>query len=186
MENQVYQIQRCLADELDNYKDKGNKYIDKNIKEIQELYRNKDLKRRQGTIQDKEVVLFKLYEITKFMISKTMETSFIQKEIKNLEQYIKFIQAPTKIKIFQPPPHYTLLHSRGEQDPDFWKDIATAFVDKKHNTKTTRNGYPIMLYQGGPSHKLYFIAIDNYGRAIIGPNKKLVVIHIVGELEVLV
>ena len=70
MENQVYQIQRCLADELDNYKDKGNKYIDKNIKEIQELYRNKDLKRRQGTIQDKEVVLFKLYEITKFMISK--------------------------------------------------------------------------------------------------------------------
>jgi len=31
MENQVYQIQRCLASKLDDYKDKGNKYIDDNI-----------------------------------------------------------------------------------------------------------------------------------------------------------
>ena len=50
MENQVYQIQRCLADELDDYKDKGNKYVDENIKEIQELYRDEDLKRKQETI----------------------------------------------------------------------------------------------------------------------------------------
>jgi len=28
MENWVYQIQRYLANELDDYKDKGNKYID--------------------------------------------------------------------------------------------------------------------------------------------------------------
>jgi len=34
MENQVYQIQICLADELDDYKDKGNKYVDGNIQEI--------------------------------------------------------------------------------------------------------------------------------------------------------
>ena len=85
MENWVYQIQRCLADELDDYKDKGNKYMKKNIKEIQELYRDKDLKKRQGTIQDEEIVLFKLYETTKSMTSKTIEISFIQEEIKNLE-----------------------------------------------------------------------------------------------------
>jgi len=59
-------------------------------------------------------------------------------------------------------------------------------VQKKYNTETIRNGYPIILYQGGPSHKPYFVAINNHGRAIIGPNKKLVAIYIVGELEVLV
>jgi len=32
MENWVYQIQKCLADKLDGYKDKGNKYVDENIK----------------------------------------------------------------------------------------------------------------------------------------------------------
>jgi len=48
-----------------------------------------------------------------------MEISFIQEEIKNLEQHVKFIQTPTKTKIFQPLLHYTLLHSRREQDPDY-------------------------------------------------------------------
>jgi len=91
MENWVYQIQRCLANELDDYKDKGNKYVNENIKEIQELYRDKDLKIKQGTIQDEEVVLFKPYETTKSIISKTMETNLIQEKIKNLEQHIKFI-----------------------------------------------------------------------------------------------
>ena len=43
-----------------------------------------------------------------------------------------------------------------------------------------------MLYQGELSYELYFIAIDNYGRAIIGPNKKSVAMYIVRELEVLV
>ena len=31
MKNRVYQIQECLANELDDYKDKGNKYMDDNI-----------------------------------------------------------------------------------------------------------------------------------------------------------
>ena len=61
-----------------------------------------------------------------------------------------------------------------------------AFMEEKQNTKTIRNGYPIILYQGGPPHEPYFITIDNHGRAIIGPNKKLVAMHVVGELEVLV
>ena len=42
------------------------------------------------------------------------------------------------------------------------------------------------MYQGGPSYKPYFIAINNYGQAIIDPNKKIVATHMVGELEVLV
>ena len=146
MENQVYQIQRYLADELNDYKNKGNKYVEENIKEIQELYRDEELKKTQGIIQDEEVVLFKPYKTTKSMTSRTMEMSFIQEEIKNLEQHMKFIQTPTKTRIFQPPLHYMSLHSRGEQNPDFWKEIAMGFVDEKHNTKTTRNSYPIILY----------------------------------------
>jgi len=39
MKNRTCQIQRMLADELDTYKERGNKYIDDNIKEIQKLYK---------------------------------------------------------------------------------------------------------------------------------------------------
>ena len=42
------------------------------------------------------------------------------------------------------------------------------------------------MFQGGLSHELYFIAIDNRGQVIIGPNKKIVVMHVVRELEVLI
>ena len=34
MENQVFQIQRMLADKLDTYKGKGNIYMEDNIREI--------------------------------------------------------------------------------------------------------------------------------------------------------
>ena len=34
MENWVYQIQWMLADKLDEYKERGNKYVNDNIKEI--------------------------------------------------------------------------------------------------------------------------------------------------------
>jgi len=59
------------------------------------------------------------------------------------------------------------------------------FVDEKHNTKTSQNRYSIFLYQEDPPHKPYFIAIDNQGQVIIGPNKKIVATHVVGELKVL-
>jgi len=42
------------------------------------------------------------------------------------------------------------------------------------------------MYQGGPPHKLYFIAIDNREQVVIGPNKKIVATYMVGELEMLV
>ena len=42
------------------------------------------------------------------------------------------------------------------------------------------------MLQGGPSHELYFIAVDNREQVIIGSNKKTVAIYVVGELEVLI
>jgi len=42
------------------------------------------------------------------------------------------------------------------------------------------------MFQGGPPHELYFIAIDNWEQIIISPNKETVAIYMVGELEVLV
>jgi len=61
-----------------------------------------------------------------------------------------------------------------------------AFLDKKHNMETSRNGYQILMFQGGPLYEPYFIAIDNRDQIIIGPSKKIVSTHVVGELEVLV
>jgi len=99
---------------------------------------------------------------------------------------MKFVQAPTQTRIFQPPPHYQLLKSRGEQDPVFWKEVATAFMEMKHNTDTSRNRYQIKMFQGGPPHEPYFIAIDNMEQIIIGPSKKIVATHVIGELAVIV
>ena len=64
--------------------------------------------------------------------------------------------------------------------------MATAFVENKYNIEISRNRYPINMFQGGPLHELYFIVIDNQGQVIIGPNKKIVAIYVVRELEVLV
>jgi len=38
----AYQIQYMLANELDNYKGQGNQYMDNNIQEIQELYKDRE------------------------------------------------------------------------------------------------------------------------------------------------
>jgi len=57
MDDRVFQIQRMLADELDRYKGKNNKYVDDNIQEIQELYTNKEMKEEKGTIENKEIIL---------------------------------------------------------------------------------------------------------------------------------
>ena len=60
------------------------------------------------------------------------------------------------------------------------------FVEMKHNTDTSRNGFQIKMFQGGLLHKLYFIAIDNMEQIIVGPSKKTVAIHVIGELAVMV
>jgi len=57
MDERAFQIQRMLADKLDQYKGKDNKYVEDNIKEIQELYTNKKINQAQGTIENEEVIL---------------------------------------------------------------------------------------------------------------------------------
>ena len=63
--------------------------------------------------------------------------------------------------------------------------MATAFVETKYNTDISRNGYYIKMFQEGPPHEPYFVTIDNLQQIIIGPSKKIVAMHIVGELEVM-
>jgi len=57
MDEQAFQVQRMLADELDRYKGKGNDYMDGNIKEIQELYMNEETKEEKGVVENEEVIL---------------------------------------------------------------------------------------------------------------------------------
>ena len=52
--------------------------------------------------------------------------------------------------------------------------------------ETARNRYQIPMFQGGLLHKPYFIAIDNMEQIIMGPSKKIVATHVVGELAVMV
>ena len=99
---------------------------------------------------------------------------------------MKFVKTLSQTRIFRPPPYYQSLKSRGEQDPEFWKEVATVFVDRKRNTDTSRNGCQIPMYQGGPPHEPYFVAINNKDQVITGPSKKIVATHVIGELEVLV
>ena len=178
MDEWALQVQKMLADELDHYRGRGNDYVDTNIKEIQELYIKEENRKEKGKVEDEEIILIKPYEVS--------TTSFIMDEVDNLAKYMKFVKTPSQTRIFRPLPHYQSLRSRGEQDPDFWKEVATAFVDRKRNTDTARNGCQIPMYQGGPPHKPYFIAIDNKDQVIIGPSIKIVAMHVVGELEVLV
>ena len=42
------------------------------------------------------------------------------------------------------------------------------------------------MFQGGPLHEPYFIAIDNREQVIIDPSKKIVTIYVVGELVIMV
>jgi len=185
MDDRAFQVQRMLADELDRYKGKGNEYMDDNIKKIQELYMEEEKKDDKGTIENKEVILICPYVVSSTTTSSS-RTSFITDEVENLTKYMKFVKTLSQTRIFRLPPYYQSLKSRGEQDPTFWKEVATAFLDKKRNTDMSRNRYQIPMYQGGPPHEPYFIAVNNRGQVIIGPSKKIVATYVVGELEVLV
>jgi len=159
--------------------------VDNNIKEIQELYMNKEMKGEKEIVENEEIILVRPYKVL-LATTSLSRTSFITDEIENLTNYMKFIKTPSQTRIFRPPPYYQSLKSRGEQDPAFWKEVATVFLDRKRNTNTSRNGCQIPMYQGGPPCELYFIAIDNKDQVIIGPSKKIVATYVVGELEVLV
>ena len=90
IDERALQIQRMLADELDQYKGKGNRYVEENIQEIQELYTDNE-KEKEGKVEDEEVILIKPYEVSTATISSTSQMSFITEEIKNLSKYMKFI-----------------------------------------------------------------------------------------------
>ena len=186
MENQIFQVQRMLADKLDAYKGRGNAYVDDNIWEIQDLFKEKESKKEERQVENKEVILVQPYEVSRSSSSTTSTTSFIMEEVKNLIKYMKFVWSPTQTQLFRPLSHYQSLESRGEQDPEFWKEVTTAPVDQKYNTETARNSYQIIMFQGGLPHEPYFISIDNRGQVIIGPNKKTVATYVVEELEVLI
>jgi len=146
MDKGSFQVQRMLADELDAYKGKDNKYVEDNIKEIQELYRDEEIKKEKGMIKNEEVILVRPYEVSSSMTSSPSSTSFILDEVENLSKYMKFMKTPSQTRIFRPPPYYQSLKSRGEQDLTFWKEVAMVFLDKKKNMDTSRNGYPILMY----------------------------------------
>jgi len=81
-----------LANELDTYKGKGNNYMDNNIQEIQELYKEEVEKKEEGRIEEEEVILIKPYEVSKSTLtSSSAQTSFIMNEVKNLFKYMKFV-----------------------------------------------------------------------------------------------
>ena len=91
MDERALQIQRMLADKLDQYKGMGNKYMEENIQEIQELYMDKEKEKGKGKVKDKEIILIKPYEVSTATTSSTSQTSFITKEVENLSKYMKFI-----------------------------------------------------------------------------------------------
>ena len=80
-----------------------------NIPEIQELYKEEELKKEEGRIEDDEVTLIKLYEVDSSASSSTKSLSFINEKINNLLKYMKFVKSPTQTRIFRPLPYYQSL-----------------------------------------------------------------------------
>ena len=88
-----------LANELDHYKGKGNKYVNNNIKEIQELYMEEEKRKNKGTIENEEVILVRPYEVSS-TTSSLSKTSFITDEVENLTKYMKFVKTLSQTRIF--------------------------------------------------------------------------------------
>ena len=78
-----------LADELDQYKGKGNSYVEENIREIQDLYIREENGEEKGRVDDKKVILVKPYEVSAKTSSSS--TSFITDEVENLLKHMKFV-----------------------------------------------------------------------------------------------
>ena len=53
-----------LADGLDHYKERDNRYMNDNIQEIQKLYMDEEMKKEKGKVESKEVILIRLYEVS--------------------------------------------------------------------------------------------------------------------------
>ena len=53
MQNRAYYVQRLLVDKLNEYKGRGNNYVDKKIKEMKDKKQWKDEKEKR--VQDKDI-----------------------------------------------------------------------------------------------------------------------------------
>ena len=95
MDERAFQVQRMLANELDQYKGNGNDYVDNNIKEIQELYTNKEIKDKKRVVENKEVILIQPYKVSSMITSSSPIISFISDKIENLTKYMKFVKMPS-------------------------------------------------------------------------------------------
>ena len=113
MDNRAFQIQRMLANELDWYKGRGNRYVEENIWEIQELYIKEENREEKEVVEEEEVILVKPYKVST-TTSSSSSTSFIMDKVKNFFKHMKFVWMPSQTRIFKPPPHYQSLKSRGE------------------------------------------------------------------------
>ena len=89
-----------LANELDVYKGKGKVYVEDNIREIQELFKEEESKKEGEHIEEEEVILVKPYEVSKSSSLTISTTSFITDKVKNLLKYMKFIWSPTQTRLF--------------------------------------------------------------------------------------
>ena len=69
-----------------------------------------------------------------------MEKTILKASINN-----KIMNTMNILRISEEP-YYQLLQSRGEQNPEFWKEVVLAFMNNKHNTKILRNEYLINIY----------------------------------------
>jgi len=60
-----------LADELNAYSGQRNQYVDDNIREIQDLYKDRKQKKKSNKerLEDKEVILIKPYKVSKSTLS---------------------------------------------------------------------------------------------------------------------
>ena len=96
-------------------------------------------KQKEGTIQDEEVLLYKLYNISLSNSSETssLDTQMIQNKINNLEKALKILQLSVKTIPFTPPSHYKTIQVNGEKKRTYWNNIVYQFLQQKHNADTS-------------------------------------------------
>jgi len=80
-----------LANKLDTYKGRENIYMDDNIQEIQDLFKEEESRKEDGKIEDKEVILVRPYKVSQAKSSTSSTTSFIMDKVENLLKYMKFV-----------------------------------------------------------------------------------------------
>ena len=76
---------------MDYYKERGNRYVNDNIQEIQKLYIDEEMKKEKGKVEDEEVILIKPYKVSTMTSSSSSQTSFITDKVENLLKYMKFV-----------------------------------------------------------------------------------------------